>query len=118
MTGRTPAIDDSAAIAARLAELQRERAMALVGCACPETVRGEKLHVASCPLRPQPASQMEMAREAIQRARARANRNQAELPIDDAVRIAWAERSSRPERYVEIIERARAEKAARHRVLT
>lgn len=70
MTGRTPACEDSAAIAERLREIQRARMQAIAGCSCPQRdTNGNVVHTPLCPLRAEPASQMEMAREAIQRAR-------------------------------------------------
>ena len=75
MTGRTPACEDSAAIAARLAEIQRARMQAIAGCSCPQRdTNGNVVHTPLCPLRAEPASQMEMAREAIIRARERQRR--------------------------------------------
>jgi hypothetical protein len=71
MTGRTPACEDSAAIGARLRELQAERIAMLAGCNCPSSVRGEKLHVPSCPLRAPPQAALALA-VAMERLRARA----------------------------------------------
>jgi len=73
MSGRTPACEDAAAIAARIAELRRERMAMLAGCTCPQrTTAGEIVHTSLCPLGPHPApSQMALAWEAIRRAQAR-----------------------------------------------
>jgi hypothetical protein len=103
MTGRTPACEDAATIGERLREIQRERMDRIAGCACPPDGQGGTTHRPGCPLEPRPAampSQMELATEALWRARAR-------LRTRDAA-----------ERYVEHIERACAEKAVRHRVLS
>ena len=71
-SGRVPIADDAAAIAERLAELQAERARLIAGCHCPRRdTTGEIVHILLCPLRPAPASALEVAREAIVRARAR-----------------------------------------------
>jgi hypothetical protein len=75
MSGRTPACEDSAAITARIAELQAERLAALAGCTCPQrTTAGEVVHVTACPLGPAAPSQMESALDAMRRARARVYR--------------------------------------------
>jgi len=74
MTARTPACEDSAAIAERLAEIQRARMQAIAGCSCPGDLLGNITHTPICPMRLEPASQMELAREAIQRARERQRR--------------------------------------------
>jgi len=73
MSGRLPVCEDSAAIAARIAELRRERMAMLAGCTCPQrTTAGEIVHTSLCPLGPHPApSQMALAWEAIRRAQAR-----------------------------------------------
>jgi len=103
MSGRRPVCEDAAAIAARLAELQRERVAALAGCRCPQrTTEGLVVHVTACPLGPAPPSQMQATLEAMARARARLR--QAGVPIR--------------ERADEIIAEGITAKYARHRVLT
>jgi hypothetical protein len=100
MTGRTPACEDVATISARLREIQTERMARIAGCACEQRdTGGNLLHAPQCPLRAQPPSQIELATEALWRARAR-------LRTRDAA-----------ERYVEHIERAVEAKAARGRVV-
>jgi len=104
---RTPACEDSAAIAERLAEIQAERLAAIAGCSCPQRdTNGNVVHTPLCPLRAEPASQMEMAREAIQRARVRVDRR----GFSSSPPPASAED--------DLIERAIAAKYARHRVLS
>jgi len=73
MSGRVPMCEQPG-IAARLAEIQRERVAAIAGCRCPQrTTEGLVVHVSLCPLGPHPAppSQMSLVLEAMQRARAR-----------------------------------------------
>jgi len=97
MTGRTPACEDSG-IAERLAEIQAERMARIAGCQCPPDGDGGQTHRPGCALEPRPAampSQMEMARAAMRRARARQRRT-----ADD------------------YIAEGIAAKAARHRVLS
>ena len=79
MSGRVPIAEDASAIAARLAELRAERARIIAGCHCPRDALGTATHAQFCPLRPAAPSQMEMALEAMQRARARLR--QAGVPI-------------------------------------
>lgn len=82
MSGRVPIADDAAAISARLREIRAERLAAIAGCACPPAdLLGGITHRPNCPLGPEAAmpSQMELAREAMQRARARLR--QAGVPI-------------------------------------
>jgi hypothetical protein len=120
MSGRLPAVEDGATIRARLAEIQAERMAAIAGCSCQaRDVAGRTVHTPLCPLRPEPAAQLALAREAIQRARERqrARLAQPELPIERA--IAHVERAiAVAEACVEHIERAIADKHARHRVLS
>lgn len=87
MTGRAPVCEDGAAIAERLAEIQRARMAAIAGCTCPgRDTTGNVVHTPLCPLRAEPASKMEMAREAISRSRARLA--QHTLPFSPASLIA------------------------------
>jgi hypothetical protein len=81
MSGRQLVCEDAAAIAERLAEIQRERVAAIAGCRCPQrTTAGEVVHVTACPLGPAPpSSQMQATLEAMARARARLR--QAGVPI-------------------------------------
>lgn len=88
MTGRAPVCEDAAAIAERLAEIQRARMAAIAGCTCPQRdAAGNVVHTPLCPLRAEPASKMEMAREAISRSRARLA--QHTLPIFLAMALAF-----------------------------
>jgi hypothetical protein len=49
---RSPACEDAAAIAARLAEIQRARMQAIAGCSCPQRdTSGNVVHTPLCPLR-------------------------------------------------------------------
>jgi len=70
MSSRLPACE-SPGIAERLAEIQAERIRMIAGCHCPRDALGAATHNTLCPLRPEPASQMALALEAMQRARAR-----------------------------------------------
>ena len=97
MTGRLPVCEESG-IAERLAEIQAERMASIAGCQCPPDGDGGQTHRPGCPLEPRPSampSQMEMARAAMRRARARQRRT-----ADD------------------YIAEGIAAKAARHRVLS
>lgn len=86
MSRRLPVCEDSAAIAARIAELRRERMAMLAGCTCPQrSTAGEVVHVSQCPLGPTPPSQMQATLEAMARARARLR--QAGVPIRETVAL-------------------------------
>ena len=110
MTGRVPLADDGAAIAKRLAEIQAERMQAIAGCGCPPAdMLGGITHRPNCPFGPQPVmpSQMELAREAMQRARARAR-------VGPQPRLCLPAPKTAAEHYAEGV----AAKYARHRVLS
>ena len=97
MTGRLPVCEQSG-IAERLAEIQAERMASIAGCQCPPDGSGGQTHRPGCALEPRPAampSQLEMAREAIRRARARQRRTADDFMAEGI-----------------------AAKAARHRVLS
>jgi len=139
---RTPACEDAATISARLRELRAERMAAIAGCLCgtlgpsQRDVAGNLVHAPQCPLRATPAamaSQLEQAREAMRRARARLLRGQPSrliLPTDLALtdddmaelRAIWILQTQCPaelplDRADEIIAEGVAAKYARHRIL-
>lgn len=72
MTGRTPACEDTAAISARLREIQRERMARIAGCECPPDGDGGQTHRPGCVLEPRPAA-LALA-VAMERLRARRRR--------------------------------------------
>jgi len=115
MTGRLPLIDDGAAIAERLREIQAERIRMIAGCHCPRDALGAATHNTLCPLRPEPASQMQLTLDAMRRARERIDARRASLEAAQA-RLALPAEPCPAERYIEHIERAVAAKYARHRV--
>lgn len=84
MSARLPVCED-AAVGQRMREIQAERMAAIAGCACSQRdTTGEVVHAGGCPLRAPPAV---LAREAMQRARARLVRGVA--PVALAVALAY-----------------------------